>query len=77
MKSYEEQIAEGVARGCPTAKFMDIENKLQECYGKIRETELALKAKKISPRKFERVMFGESGLYQCKAWLESAREAAL
>ena len=56
---------------------MQIENRLQECYGKIRETELALQAKKISRRKFDRVMFGESGLYQCKIWLESAREAAL
>ena len=77
MKSYEEQIEERAAAGCSTAKYMQVEHKLQECYGKIRKTELALQAKKISQGDFDRAMFSESGLYQCKTLLESAREAAL
>ena len=77
MKSYEEQIRKGVERGCRTSKYMEIENRLQECYRKIRDTEIELAAGAMTWEQFDNVMFSEVGLYQCKESLESAREAAL
>ena len=77
MKSYEEQIREGVDRGCGTAKYMEIESRLQECYREIRDGEIKLAAGEMTSEQFYKVMFGKVGLYQCKERLESMRETML
>ena len=58
-------------------EYLEIENKLQECYRMIRENELNFAASEITREEFYRVALGEAGLYKHKELLESARENAL